>query len=288
MRRALVLGAGGPVGGAWEYGLIMGLAEGGVDVRQADLIIGTSSGSVVGARVAAGQDIGRAVREGLVDASGRVDPPVGGFDLEVSGEIFRRWLAGGATTDDGRREIGALALRARTSPEESWIETFDVGVEAWPEVELRIPAVDAETGERVVFDRSSGAALRHVIAGSCAVPGFFPPVSALGRRWIDGGLASGTNADLAAVVDPQFVIVVAPTWEGTSGFGGLAKRNLTHELATLEEAGAAVCVVTPAPTDVSAMGALLLDWGRVVAAREAGRVRGRTMAAREAAHWNPA
>jgi NTE family protein len=48
--RALVLGAGGITGIAWEWGILAGLAEAGVDLAGAGLVIGTSAGSVVGAR----------------------------------------------------------------------------------------------------------------------------------------------------------------------------------------------------------------------------------------------
>ena len=46
---ALVLGGGGVTGVAWEIGILSGLVEAGLDVTGADLVVGTSAGSVVAA-----------------------------------------------------------------------------------------------------------------------------------------------------------------------------------------------------------------------------------------------
>ena len=56
-RTALVLGGGGITGIAWEIGVLAGLAEAGADLTGADLVVGTSAGSVVGAQVTAGADL---------------------------------------------------------------------------------------------------------------------------------------------------------------------------------------------------------------------------------------
>ena len=53
-RTALVLGGGGITGIAWEIGVLAGLAEAGVDLTGADLVVGTSAGSVVGAQITSG------------------------------------------------------------------------------------------------------------------------------------------------------------------------------------------------------------------------------------------
>src|SRR3954464_14941252 len=57
-RRALVLGGGGITGVAWEIGVLAGLADAGVDLTGADLVVGTSAGSVVGAQVTTGGNLG--------------------------------------------------------------------------------------------------------------------------------------------------------------------------------------------------------------------------------------
>ncbi|MFC9551428.1 patatin-like phospholipase family protein [Rhodococcus sp. NPDC056960] len=49
--RALVLGGGGSTGNAWEIGVVAGLCDAGLDVTEADLIIGTSAGSTAAAQL---------------------------------------------------------------------------------------------------------------------------------------------------------------------------------------------------------------------------------------------
>src|SRR4029077_19401592 len=78
----------------------------------------------------------------------------------------------------------------------------------WPEQRLVITAVDAESGEPRAFDRDSGGGLIDAVAASCARPLVWPPITIGGRRYIDGGVRSATNADLAAGCDR--VVVLAP------------------------------------------------------------------------------
>jgi NTE family protein len=52
---ALVLGGGGEAGVAWEIGLLAGLAQRGVDLRDADVVIGTSAGAIVGTLLLSGR-----------------------------------------------------------------------------------------------------------------------------------------------------------------------------------------------------------------------------------------
>src|SRR5215469_4898613 len=54
MTYALVLGAGGVTGIAWETGLLKGLRDAGLDLTGADLVVGTSAGSVVAAQITTG------------------------------------------------------------------------------------------------------------------------------------------------------------------------------------------------------------------------------------------
>ncbi|MCH7719085.1 MAG: patatin-like phospholipase family protein, partial [Chloroflexi bacterium] len=110
--RALVLGGGGPVGIAWEAGIIKGLLDGGVDATEADLIVGTSAGSVVGTQIASGrspQDLlaaQAAPSEGA--AGGRA-----GVDVGALRELFQKWAGATELTEALRAEIGALAPAAR-------------------------------------------------------------------------------------------------------------------------------------------------------------------------------
>src|SRR5581483_5739954 len=108
-----------------------------------------------------------------------------------------------------RRRIGAAALAAETideAPRRAAVAAR-VPVDAWPARTLLIVAVDAATGETVVFDRGSGVSLVDAVTASCAVPGVWPPATIGGRRYVDGGVRSGTNADLAVGCDRVVVIV---------------------------------------------------------------------------------
>jgi NTE family protein len=282
--RALVLGGGGLVGVAWETGLVTGLAEGGIDLRDADLIVGTSAGSIVGTRLAAGQDL----REAAVGSEVIPVPYAeGGPDLDRLREVFGLWAAAGEMTEALCAEIGALALSARTADPEAWIDSAgrSPGVEAWPERTLRLTAVDAKTGRFAVHDRNAGATLPEAIAASCAVPGMFPPVPIAGRRYMDGGVRSGTNADVALDVQPTVALVIAPICSATAVFGPLAERCMNDEIERLGRAGTRVCSVIPGPVEVEAFGPNLMDPARTTAAREAGHARGRALAREEAAIW---
>lgn len=286
MRRALVLGGGGVVGIAWESGLLAGLAEGGVDVREADLVVGTSAGSFVGTRIAAGVDPQSLTRS--EQRAVRAPQPEGGLDIPTLTKVFELWSQAAEMTPTELARIGALALQARTVSEDLWIERTggSVGVEDWPETALRIASVDVESGELAVHDRASGAPLARAIAASCAIPGMFPPVAIAGRRYMDGGVRSGTNADVALDLEPERVLVAAPMCEGTVVFGSLAERCMRDEAARLQAAGAHVHIVTPNDAEIEAFGPNLMDPARVEPAAAAGRERGRILAAGEAAVWN--
>jgi NTE family protein len=279
----LVLGGGGVIGVAWESGLVAGLAEAGVDVSGADLIVGTSAGSMVGSRIAAGHDLSQP----LAPARDGLALPEDGPDLESVGKVFGRWSSAETVTPELCAELGALALAARTASEEALILSTggSLGLDAWPGDRLRIVTVDAESGERVVHHAGSGAPLRSAIAASCSVPGLFPPVTIGGRRHFDGGVHSGTNADLTLEVAPDAVLVLAPICATTAPFGALAERCLAAESRLLESKGVAIRSVLPDDADVEAFGPNLMDVARAPRAREAGRTRARHLAAELSDLW---
>jgi NTE family protein len=244
--RALVLGPGSHVGTAWMAGLAYGLRRDGVDLGEADLIVGTSAGAIVGALLATGQDPGRLATSARQAAHRlNVDPGRTGAVFAVLGD---RSLEPG----DARRRIGRLALDS-TSPEadEALIggRAALIGADAWPERRLLITAVDATTGEPVVWDRDSGVPLVHAVAASSAFPGAAPPVAIDGRRYMDGALRSGTNADLAA--GARTLVVVEP-------LAHLFPREpLNQQLAAV---GAdTVVTIGPDPASVRAFGSDLGD-----------------------------
>jgi NTE family protein len=102
-------------------------------------------------------------------------------------------------TQEVRKEIGEMAVGAKTASEESWVEYFEehIGEKPWPDRDLRVTAVDCESGDFAVWTRESGVSLARAVASSCAVPGLFPAVRINSRLYTDGGVRSGTSADLA-------------------------------------------------------------------------------------------
>jgi NTE family protein len=197
--RALVLGGGGVAGIAWEIGLLARLAEMGIDLAAgADLVVGTSAGACVGALVA-----GESGYDALIAAQrlpvGQTKERVPEIDLNLMVEIFGLMTTVQEDPSAARRQIGALATAAVTVPEAERREIIASRLpsEIWPARPIVITAVDAGTGERVTFDAASTVSLVDAVAASCAVPGIWPPVTIGAQKYIDGGIYSVSNADLA-------------------------------------------------------------------------------------------
>lgn len=290
----MVLAGGGELGIAWETGVAAGLLDEGIDLRRASLLVGTSAGSVVGARLAAGVDpreiadriaarAGDPVRPG---GSAAEEPQAIGPEQQRAiatrfGQLVAGWLrqAGGGSLAD----LGRFALEASTVPERDFVAAvahrLQLGDEFPPR--LVVTTVDTASGELAAFDASSGAPLAPVVAASCAVPGLFPPVSVDGRRLMDGGARSVTNADLAAAADPSQVLVVT-LLPGRAPRGSLFEaweRRLAREVEGLRGTGAEVHVLRAAEDDLAAIGPNPMDSSRAPAAIAAGRARGRREAA---------
>ncbi len=276
--RALVLGGGGVAGIAWELGLLRGLAECGLDVSAADLIVGTSAGSVVGAQVASGRPLAELYTAQL-DA-GHAERAVD-LDAEWLMTVMGEALDGVSDPQQARARIGAVALAATTVSEQERLEIIRsrLPVEQWPAARLVITAVDAESGEFVTFDRDSGVGLAEAVAASCAVPGVWPAVTIGTRRYVDGGMRSTTNADLAAGCD--VVLVVAPMPAQPSPLGA----GTDEEAARLRRDGARVVVVGADDASVAAFGANPLDPATRAPSARAGLAQGRFRAGDVAAVW---
>ena len=275
-RRALVLGGGGVTGIAWETGLIAGLAELGIDLTAADVIIGTSAGSVVGADIACGQQL-----EALYQA--QLAPPAPEPAARMGWGVIGRLLWVMSTTRDpvrARARIGHWALAARTMPETDRRKVLQARLPAsdWPAKTLKVTAVDARTGEFVVLDSAGEAGLVDAVGASCAVPGVWPPVTIGDRRLVDGGVRSVANADLAAGYDR--VVIVAPV---AQGIGHMTSPR--RQAAALTAAGARVVLVRPDRAAVHAIGHNVLDLSRRAAAAMAGRAQAVAEAAAVRAVW---
>ena len=259
--RALVLGGGGVTGIAWELGLLAGLAENGLDLTSPDLVVGTSAGSVVGAQILSGTSIEELYAEQLKNPTGELAARMG------MGALARFVIASLWPGDArrGRAYLGHAALAARTVPESDRLEVIEgrLRSRSWPAARLLITAVDAESGEGKVFDRDSGVTLTQAVAASCAVPIVWPPITINGRRYIDSGVRTIANADLAAGCDR--VVVVAPVT--------IAFRRSSRIANQLSKLGPSVhsVVVSPDREARTAIGRNVLDPARRAASARAGR-----------------
>ncbi len=248
MKRSLVLGGGGIVGVAWLVGVVQGLADKGIDLTGAespDEIIGTSAGSIVGALVAH-KRTPLDLRDMALDDvnSSSAATAMGSIDMLAVIDIFGAWAALTNNSASELAKVGALALTAPTIPEDDWRPSFStvVGTE-WPTLSYGCTAVDALTGEYVLWGSASGVPLDLAVASSCTVPGIFPAVSIGGARYLDGGLRSGTNADLSK---GSVVLVLAPIGSNTADpMDTGARLQLNQEARMLRARGVTVLEMLP-------------------------------------------
>ncbi len=275
-RRALVLGGGGVTGIAWEIGLLAGLAEAGVDLTSADLVVGTSAGSAVGAQVLSGVALEDLYLAQLADATGEIAVKMGAGTMARF--VFTSLWPGDER--GARARLGRAALKARTVPESERRAIIEQRLSSreWPETRLLITSVDAETGESRVFDRASGVPLAEAVAASCAVPLVWPPITIEGRRYIDGGVRSVANADLAAGCDR--VVVLAPIV-----FALRRSSRIDRQLASLGPNVRSV-VVSPDAHARTAIGPNVLDPAHRAASARAGRDQASGVAEAVAALWS--
>ncbi|MGI8329872.1 patatin-like phospholipase family protein [Actinomadura scrupuli] len=248
--RALVLGGGGIAGIAWEAGLVVGLQGAGVDLTDADLIVGTSAGSVVGSMIAMGVDLPLAIDDlaGRAETAAAPPPPVDfSTVLSAFGVLFDTSL----DPQEARARVGAMALEAPVADAAGRLREIGDRLPGheWPERPLLITAVDTADGDFRVWDRDSGTPLPLAVMSSCAVPCVFPPVEIDGRFYMDGGVRSATNADLAAGFSA--VVIIEP-------MAHLSPRALLErELAALDTAN--VVAIGPDQHAVEAFGHDVLD-----------------------------
>ena len=203
---AVALAGGGERVVAWEAGVLSGLR-----VRP-DVVLGTSAGALVAARFAAGWA-----------AQDEVAP--GPHPAEAFARLAAVWESAGKTLQARRRTLGRCAVAASPGGEEAFVARVAARVPPlWP-AGLQVAAIDADSGERVIF---SGGDVARAVAASRAVPGLLPPVTIDGRRYVDGALGSATNAD---VLHGE-VIIIAPFGDGP--VDRLWREALTSEVSALE------------------------------------------------------
>ena len=290
--RALVLGGGGSTGNAWLIGVIAGLSDAGLDVTTADLTIGTSAGSTAAAQIA-GATPTELLAAVLASAPQQRTSPVRSDRRRapsgpVTDHLERRRAIIAAAEDaaDMRRRLGAAALAMEAASDGSWQAQWRATVAArlpsqhWPQRRVLITAVDAETGEPVVFDRDSGVDLADAVAASCSSA---LPYRVGDRRYIDGGFRSNTeNADLAAGYGR--VLVLSP-------FGGRSLQPLDwgNHLATqvdeLRARGSSVETIFPDRDAEHMFGANAMDPSLRPPAARAGYDQGTALAGKLTEFW---
>jgi len=291
--RALVLGGGGAAGNAWVVGVIAGLFEAGLDVTDADLIIGTSAGSTAAAQITSATptqllaeilSAAPSQRTGPIRADGgRVPVGPGADHMERTSRI----IDAAKDAADMRRRMGAAALEmdgaSDSSVQTQWRATVAARLpsQLWPQRRILIPAVDADTGEPIVFDRHSGVDLVDAVAASCA-GGFAYSIG--DKRYIDGGYRADVNADLTAGYGR--VLVIPP-------LGGRTRKpldwglHLAAQVDELRAAGSRVETIFPDSDSQNALGfgMNLMDLSTRRRSTEAGYSQGKVLAEQLTDFW---
>jgi NTE family protein len=290
-RTALVLAGAGAAGNAWQLGLIAGLADAGVDVTTADLIIGTSAGSTVAAQITSGTrsaELYAAILAEAPPSQARDAGGGGGRAPHLSGPAYMEWSAGiiasAVDASDMRRRFGAAALEMDASNGASGARWRDIVAARlpshnWPGQRVLITAVDARTGEPVVFDRDSGIDLVDAVAASTSP---LTPYPIGDNRYINGAYRRSSNADLAAGYGR--VLVLEP-------FGGRSRQPLEWgmDLATqvdeLRAGGSKVETVFPDAGAGDVFNGNALDPATRLPAARGGYVQGRALAEQLTEFW---
>ncbi|MGW4488522.1 patatin-like phospholipase family protein [Amycolatopsis sp. NPDC004368] len=273
--RALVLGGGGPAGASWEAALLLALTAAGLPAADADVIVGTSAGSLVGAWL-------------TMDPAGLADVPelmrertTWHAERAARGRSDRDQLTHIMTTKPDAASLLAVARAAveaepplsAEAAEDLWKRWSPAG--PWPR-NLLMTALNLTTGEPRTWSASDALPVAVGIACSTAAPGIAPAVSAATSTWLDGGVRSATNADLVPGALPRGGKALIAACRSTA--------DLDREATLLSERGFDVRIVVSepyydTPTD-------LIDPRFLGPATEAGTRQGREAGEELAKWWN--
>jgi NTE family protein len=303
MRVGLVLGAGGVVGASWLIGALEALeSRTEWSAADAEVIVGTSAGSVIGTLACAGIPPAYMAAYAGGDSLEGLDAPAG-VDADLVAQLAERDDDAGAEyrlkralppigPGSWRMAFSTLRKPFRHAPSallSGWLPRGVISTEPisqivdqfvpgeWVEHQkLWIVGCDYVSGRRTVFGREDApqAHIRDAVAASCAIPAFYHPVRINGRRYIDGGVCSQSNADLVNGLGLDAVVVLNPMSSqaaiGARGPAGrlaaalrsAAGRRLGHEVRKLREEGTEVLVLQPTADDLAVMGTNLMARGR--------------------------
>ena len=316
--RGLVLGGGGVLGAAWMVGALVALEDvHGFDVRDSDVIVGTSAGSIIGALLSAGVSVQQMVAHQRGEPI--TDGPLAGFSFDyekASGgsRPKRPKLLGPGSAKMIVSGLGSVGRMPPTAVLSGFVPAGKgslarVGhlidaitpMDEWsPHPNYWAVTMDYESGRRVAFGKASEPVgpLSKAVMASCSIPGWFEPIEIDGRWYVDGGTWSATNADLLAGRNLDEVYVIAPMvsfhfdrprslltrleWR----WRVQVTKRCIKEVDKVRSGGADVTVVGPGPEDLEAIGANLMDLPRRLQVLDAA-IRTSTQALRDPENVGP-
>lgn len=238
-KRALVLGGGGVLGAAYEIGALLALSDALVDtkVTDFDIYVGTSAGAFLAACLVNGIGPEDFARSQIGRAPADV-PGIGRREIlrKVPGRLRRGSGAWAHTVRSTARRMATLGHRP------TLVDTFFLlteGLASWRlyttsgldnylkkllstrgrtnrferlEKQLFITATDLDTAQRIVFGQEGmpKATVSQAVSASAAIPIIYEPVRIKGREYLDGGLGSATNLDVAIAHGASFVVLINP------------------------------------------------------------------------------
>jgi len=293
---ALVLGGGGVLGEAWMMGVLGGIEDAaGLDLRECEYFVGTSAGAIVATHLAAGQSprrprsVPKAVESApavpataapanrLAEAGAIAARTAGSWAVAAAGMFAP--LALGIAAPGGAVMRGAL-LRRLPRPRQTLdrLREHIAGLGARFDGRLRVTAVDRGSGRRVVFGspRAPRASVEDAVAASCTVPWLFAPVEIAGHEYVDGGVWSPTNLDIAPVGQGAHVLCLNPTASLTATtdmigvFRRVSRSAAAIEALALRRRGAVVRTFAPSVDCATEMGLNLMDRRRAARVLAAG------------------
>ena len=308
----LVLAGGGIVGEAWMHGVLAGIEDaGGADFTATEAFVGTSAGSIVAARLAAGRrpprpkdggdeapgltEAAEAAAGDPADDDGATSDGVAGAVRSAVRDVARvGWTLSAPVTGAAlavSAPVGALAratVLGQAAGHGRPLHPLHQRVARWGarfDGRLRVCTVDRRSGRRVVFGApgAPAASVADAVTASCAIPWVFAPVVIGDREYVDGGAWSVTNLDAAHAGRGTRVLCLDPT----AGLGGRDRRMAALrgafriasglEIQGLQRRGAVVRHVAPDVAAATRMGTNFMAPGRAAPALAAGYAQGRRL-----------
>ena len=259
------------------------------DARHADVIVGTSVGSITATSLRVGMPpvdmLRRHLGQPLSPAAerlvarmpgGTVDPPRAEGSLRPAApHLLKMFARSPSSATLGKMAAATLPEgRSSTAGIEESMTALCLG--EWPQPMPWITALRLTDGERVVFGRqraeASAVPVGSAIAASCAIPGYFAPVVIDGDRYVDGGVASACNADVLADAELDAVIISAPMaihsgprWATDALLRRALRRQVNKEMSSLKKSGKQVFLFAPTEQDADVMGVNPMGEGKAAA-----------------------